>query len=161
MAHFAKINNDNEVLQVLFLDNENILNSNGIEDETIGQKYLEKHNNWPAEMWIQTSHNTSNNKYYNQDGTEGDQSKAFRGTYAGIGFVWCPDNQIFFPPKPYNSWVKHPETISWKSPIGDAPELSGQPLYETENNIKFWYYKWNEEAYQSGSTNVWELTSSS
>jgi hypothetical protein len=34
------------------------LNADGVEDETVGQQYLELHNNWPAQMWIQTSYNT-------------------------------------------------------------------------------------------------------
>jgi hypothetical protein len=39
MAHFAKITEDNQVLQVLTLDNINTVNVNGVEDETIGQQY--------------------------------------------------------------------------------------------------------------------------
>ena len=35
-----------------------MLNADGVEDETVGQQYLEQHNNWPAQMWIQTSYNT-------------------------------------------------------------------------------------------------------
>ena len=55
MAHYAKISEDNKVLQVLTLDNSNELNSEGQEEEAIGQAYLEKHNNWPAHLWIKTS----------------------------------------------------------------------------------------------------------
>ena len=39
-------------------DNVDMLNADGVEDETVGQQYLETHNNWPAQMWIQTSYNT-------------------------------------------------------------------------------------------------------
>ena len=35
-----------------------MLNADGVEDESVGQQYLELHNNWPAQMWIQTSYNT-------------------------------------------------------------------------------------------------------
>ena len=56
MAHFAKISDTNEVLAVLTLNNEDMHDSNGVEDETVGQQYLEQHNNWPAEKWIQTSY---------------------------------------------------------------------------------------------------------
>ena len=59
MAHFAKIGTNGKVLQVLTLDNNNMLDANGVEDERVGQQYLELHNNWPAQMWIQTSYNTS------------------------------------------------------------------------------------------------------
>jgi hypothetical protein len=146
MAHFAKIGLNGKVLQVLTLNNSDMLNADGVEDETVGQQYLETHNNWTAQMWIQTSYNTSNNKYYNQDGTEGDQSKAFRGNYAGIGYTWDEDNQIFFPKKPFASWVKHIESASWKSPIGDAPTLTQDQI---DNNS---YYEWNEE------NQSWDLT---
>ena len=59
-----------------------MLNADGVEDESVGQQYLETHNNWPAQMWIQTSYNTYNNTH-----KSGDDSKAFRGNYAGIGSI--------------------------------------------------------------------------
>ena len=52
MAHFAKLGSNGKVIQVLTLDDSDMLNSNGVEDETVGQQYLETHNNWPAQMWI-------------------------------------------------------------------------------------------------------------
>jgi hypothetical protein len=137
-----------------------MLNADGVEDEAVGQQYLETHNNWPAQMWIQTSYNTSNGKYRNQDGTEGDISKAFRGNYAGIGYTWDEDDQIFWPKKPYASWVKHIESASWKSPIGDAPALTAEqesqntPADENTPATHSWSYVWNE-ANQS-----WDLTDS-
>jgi len=84
MANFSKISETNEVLTVLTLNNSDMLNADGVETESIGQAYLEQHNNWPSHLWIQTSYNTQNNKYKNQDGTEGDLSKAFRGNYPRI-----------------------------------------------------------------------------
>ena len=117
MAHFAKIGLNGKVLTVLTLDNSNMLNASGNTDETVGQQYLEFHNNWPAQMWIQTSYNTYNNQHKN-GGTP------FRGNFAGIGSIWDEDNNIFWPPKPFASWIKHIPTASWKSPIGDAPALT-------------------------------------
>ena len=58
MAHFAKLGSNSKVIQVLTLNNGDMLNADGVEDETVGQQYLERHNNWPAQMWIQTSYNT-------------------------------------------------------------------------------------------------------
>jgi hypothetical protein len=138
MAHFAKLDANGRVIAVLTLNNSDMLNADGVEDESVGQQYLERHNNWPAQMWIQTSYNTRGNKYYNQDDIEGDQLKALRGNYAGIGYTWDEDDQIFWPKKPYASWVKHIPTASWKSPIGDAPALT-----EEQNTAKS-YYQWNE-----------------
>ena len=56
MAHFAKISEENEVLNVVTLDNKDMLNADGVEDESVGQAYLERHNNWPSHLWIQTSY---------------------------------------------------------------------------------------------------------
>ena len=147
MAHFAKLGANGKVLQVLTLNNSDILNANDVEDESVGQQYLETHNNWPAQMWIQTSYNTSGNKH-----NSGDDSKAFRGNYAGIGYEWDEDNNIFWPKKPYASWVKDIASASWKSPIGDAPALTAEQESQNAANTHQWFYKWNEEG-QS-----WDLT---
>ena len=100
MAHFAKLGANGKVIQVLTMDNDKMLNADGVEDETVGQQWLETHNNWPAPMWIQTSYNTVSNTH-----SSGDNSKAFRGNYAGIGYEWDEDNNIFWPKKPYASWM--------------------------------------------------------
>ena len=63
MAHFAKINDDNEVLSVSVLDNKDMLNDDNVQEESVGQQYLQTHSNWPAEKWIQTSYNTLNNTH--------------------------------------------------------------------------------------------------
>ena len=139
MAHFAKIGDTSKVLTVLTLDNKEMLNADGVEEEAVGQKYLEKHNNWPAERWIQTSYNTKGGKHYDNKTGElsADQSKAFRGNYAGIGYTWDADNNIFYRDKPEPSWVLNTTTGLWQSPIGDAPSLS-----EAEKTTH--QYDWNE-----------------
>ena len=131
MAHFAKLGANGKVIAVLTLNNSDMLNASGVEDESVGQQYLERHNNWPAQMWIQTSYNTVGGKH-NKGGTP------FRGNYAGIGYTWDEDDQIFWPKKPFTSWVKDVATASWKSPIGDAPALT------EEQKTAFSYYSWNE-----------------
>ena len=145
MAHFAKLGANGKVIQVLTLDNKDMLNADGVEDESVGQQYLETHNNWPAQMWIQTSYNTQGNQHKN-GGT------AFRGNYAGIGYEWDEDNQIFWPKKPYASWVKNTTTAQWQSPIGDAPALTAEQTSQNEAGTNSWYYAWNE----SGQS--WDLT---
>jgi hypothetical protein len=130
-----------------------MLNAEGVEDESVGQQYLETHNNWPAQMWIQTSYNTTNNKH-----NSGDDSKAFRGNYAGIGYEWDEDNNIFWPKKPYPSWVKDTTIADWQSPIGPAPALTEEqeqqntPPDDDTPATHSWYYKWNEE------NQSWDLT---
>ena len=137
MAHFAKMGMNGKVIQVLTMDNDKMLNADGVEDESVGQQWLERHNNWPAQMWIQTSYNTQGNKH-----KSGDNSKAFRGNYAGIGHIWDEDNNMFFPKKPYPSWVKDTSDAQWHSPIGDAPALTDEQEADTSN---VYTYIWNED----------------
>jgi len=138
MAHFAKIGLNGKVLTVLTLNDSDMLNADGAQDELVGQQYLEKHNNWPAQLWIQTSYNTAGGQHKN-GGTP------LRGNYAGIGYTWDEENQIFWTKKPYNSWVKHIPTASWKSPIGDAPALTEEQTTQNNSFTYKWYYMWNEE----------------
>ena len=145
MAHFAKLGANSKVIQVLTLDNKDMLNADGVEDESVGQQYLETHNNWPAQMWIQTSYNTLGNQH-SGGGTP------LRGNYAGIGYEWDEDNQIFWPKKPYASWVKNTTTANWQSPIGDAPALTAEQESQNEAGTHRWIYNWNE----SGQS--WDLT---
>jgi|TARA_R110000824_G_scaffold242293_1_gene430953 hypothetical protein len=147
MAHFAKVSEENIVLQVLTLDNKDMLNADGVEDESVGQQYLETHNNWPAQMWIQTSYNT-------QGGVHKNGGTPFRGNYAGIGYTWNEDDQIFWYPKPHASWVKHNDSACWKSPIGDMPDLTAEQNLQNEAETHEWHYVWNE------SNTTWDLTDS-
>ena len=147
MAHFAKLGANGKVISVLTLDNKDMLNADGVEDERVGQEWLERHNNWPAEMWIQTSYNTYGNEHKN-GGTP------FRGNYAGIGYSWDDDNNIFWPKKPHASWVKDIATASWKSPIGDPTALTAEQTSQNEAGTHSWFYEWNE----SGQS--WDLKNS-
>ena len=148
MAHFAKINDDNEVLSILYIDNEKIQNSEGVETESIGQQYLQTHNNWPAEKWIQTSYNTENN-------THRDGKTPFRGNYAGIGYIWDEDNQIFWPKQPFASWTKNTSTASWDPPI-TAPSVNTYTA--ADSSTQPWLIYWDEAAYQANNSKGWEAT---
>jgi len=147
MAHFAKIGMNGKVIAVLTMGNKDMLNADGVEDEKVGQQYLERHNNWPAPMWIQTSYNTSKNTH-----SSGDNSKALRGNYAGIGYTWDEDNNIFWSKKPYPSWVKDTSDAQWHSPIGDAPALTAEQQSQNDAGTNLWRYEWNE------SSQSWDLT---
>tara|TARA_R110000737_G_scaffold310762_1_gene319527 strand:+ start:225 stop:659 length:435 start_codon:yes stop_codon:yes gene_type:complete len=133
MAHFAKISDTSKVLTVLTLNNKDVLNADGVEDEIVGQQYLERHNNWPAERWIQTSYNTFGGQHKNDE-------TPLRGNYAGIGYTWDEDNNLFYRKKPYASWVLNTTTATWHSPIGDAPD----DLTDEENAANT-QYVWNED----------------
>lgn len=151
MAHFAKIDETTkEVLQVLYIEDSKILDSNNQESESIGQTYLETHNNWPANLWIKTSYNTSQNEHKN-GGT------AFRGNYAAIGYVWDEDNDIFWPPQPFSSWTKDISSATWKAPI-EMPTLTEEQDNQNVAETHLWGYDWDEDAYQADSTAGWTLT---
>jgi len=138
MAHFAKLGSNSKVISVLTLNNGDMLNADGVEDESVGQQYLERHNNWPAQMWIQTSYNT-------QGGTHRLGGTPLRGNYAGIGYIWDEDNNLFYPKSPYPSWVLNTTTASWHSPIGDAPELTAEQQAQNEADSHRWSHVWNED----------------
>jgi hypothetical protein len=97
---------------------------------------LEQIHHWP--LWKKTSYNTYNNKH-----TSGDNSKAFRGNYAGVGMIYDEDNDMFLPKKPYSSWVLNTAEARWQSPVGDEPALSEE---EAITHV----YEWNE------STGAWD-----
>lgn len=103
MAHFAKLDSNNIVETVHVVDNENLLNENGVEEEAIGIAYL---NNVHGEVstWVQTSYNSK-----------------FRKNYAGIGYSYDASKDAFIGPKPYPSWVLNEDTCQWKSPV-EYPE---------------------------------------
>jgi hypothetical protein len=138
MAHFAKIGLNSKVISVLRLNNSDMLNADGVEDESVGQQYLQHHNNWPAQMWIQTSYNTFG-------GTHKLGGTPLRGNYAGIGMIWDEDNNIFYSKKPYASWVLNTTTAQWESPIGDASALTAEQIATNS------YHDWNED------TQSWDL----
>ena len=147
MAHFAKISEENEVLTVVTFDDNDMKNSDGVEIESIGQTYLETHHGWPAHLWIQASFNTFNNQH-----RSGDNSKAFRGNYAGIGYTWDAVNNIFWHSKPYASWVKNTTIAQWESPVGQPPSLTDEQTSQNNANSHQWIYDWNE------ATQSWDLT---
>ena len=137
MAHFAKIGFNSKVIAVHVVNNADMLNADGVEDETVGQQYLETHSNWPAAMWIQTSYNT-------RQGTHTLGGTPLRGNYAGIGHIWDEDNNIFYTKKPFASWVLNTTTADWHSPIGDAPALTAEQQSQNIAGTHGWGYDWNE-----------------
>lgn len=69
MAHFARIKN-NIVQEVIVVNNEVLLDENGVEQESIGAQFCA--DTFGGE-WKQTSYNAN-----------------FRGKYAGIGMIYDP-----------------------------------------------------------------------
>jgi phosphatidate phosphatase PAH1 len=98
MAHFAKIGLNSKVIEVLSLHNNELKDSNGIEQEANGIDFLTKLTGYP--VWKQTSYNSN-----------------FRKNFAGIGYTYDEDRDAFIPKKPFNSWVLNETTCLWESPI--------------------------------------------
>jgi len=142
MAHYAKLGINSKVIAVHVVADKDCQNADGIEDEEVGRQFLENIHNWP--LWKKTSYNTINNKH-----NSGDDSKAFRGNYAGIGMTYDEDNDMFLPKKPYASWILNTSEARWQSPIGDEPELTEEqkaqntPSDDTPATHR-WHYVWNE-----------------
>ncbi len=115
MAHFAQINENNLVTQVIVVDNNDILDEQGNELESIGIQFC---TDLLGGDWKQTSYN--NNIRYN---------------YAGIGFTYDGDRDAFIAPQPYPSWTLNEDTCQWDSPVP----------YPTVSEGSEEFYKWDEE----------------
>ena len=145
MAHFAKLGVNGKVLSVEVVADEDCQGADGTEMESIGIDFLNKTHGWP--LWAKTSYNTSANTH-----SSGDNSKAYRGNYAGIGYTWDEDNEIFWPVQPYASWTKDTSTASWVAPI-TYPSVTNDGA-----DPVVWQYtiNWDESAYQADNTKGWK-----
>lgn len=117
MAHYAKVLNG-VVLEVVVAE----------------QEFVETFLNNGSGEWIQTSYNTRGNVHYGPDGNP-DNGIALRGNYAGIGFTYDRENDVFYPPKPYNSWILNNETWTWESPV---PYPNDGKRYVWDESITNW-----------------------
>jgi hypothetical protein len=128
MAHFAQLDENNIVTQVIVVGNDDCTDANGNEVESIGvafcQKLLGAETNWK-----QTSYNNN-----------------IRVRYAGIGYSYNAELDAFVAPQPFASWVLNEETADWVSPLGAAPELTEAQVTARS------YYTWDEE------NGEWDLT---
>ena len=132
MAHFAKLDENNVVTQVIVVDNKDITDPHtGQEDEILGIAFCKK---LLGGNWKQTSYNNNT-----------------RVRYAGIGYSYNAALDAFVPPQPYASWTLDNDTADWVSPLGAAPELTDA---EVEANS---FYRWDEDAYQADNTTGWVL----
>ena len=120
MAHFARLDENNIVTQVIVVDNKDVTDPfTGQEDEILGIAFCKK---LLGGNWVQTSYNST-----------------IRKRYAGVGYSYNRALDAFVAPKPYESWVLNTETIDWESPVGPAPELTEA---EVESGSR---YEWDEE----------------
>lgn len=105
MAHFAKLNENNVVVFVTVGRDEDEHKEGELSERT-------------GEIYKRTSYNTRGGIHYDPETGEpsDDQSKAFRGNYAGIGFTYNEELDAFIPPKPSEDATLDTETFTWFVP---------------------------------------------
>jgi hypothetical protein len=148
MASFAKLNNENIVIEVQSISNEVVKDSNGIEQEEIGVQFLKSLYGQDT-IWKQTSYNTLKNTHKLND-------TPFRKNFAGIGYTYDETRDAFIPPEfIYNgqichSWVLNENTCNYECPV-PFPETYNLNLRSPKNELLKDTYSWNE------STLTWDL----
>ena len=104
MAHFAKIDENNLVTEVIVVANAECLDADGNESEAVGAGFCAK---LCGGIWKQTSYNDN-----------------IRKNYAGVGYTYREDIDAFVPPQPYASWVLNETTAQWEAPVA-MPDDAG------------------------------------
>lgn len=102
MAHFAQINSDNVVTQVIVVSNADCGGGEYPESDAVGAAFC---TNLLGGTWKQTSYNNN-----------------FRKRYAGIGYTFNAELDAFIAPKPYPSWTLNTETADWQAPVARPTE---------------------------------------
>lgn len=123
MAHFAKLDDNNVVTEVTVIANSDTSTPDGTEKESIGAAFCER---LFGGRWVQTSYNNN-----------------FRGRYAGVGYTYNEELDMFITPKPFPSWILNSETGLWEAPVA-KPADDGQKNDQEMTII----YLWNEENQQ-------------
>ena len=96
MAHFAQLNEENLVTQVIVVANQDTADKDGVENEAIGIEFC---TNLLGGKWVQTSYNAN-----------------IRKNYAGVGYKYDATLDAFIPPQPFASWTLNNETAQWEAP---------------------------------------------
>ena len=115
MAHFAEIDDDNIVTRVIVVSDDDCKDQAGNEVESIGAAFC---NNLISGRWVQTSYNGN-----------------IRKRYAGIGYSYNEQYDVFIAPRPFDSWILNTTTFDWEPPVPYPTESSGpeNPRYHTWN----------------------------
>ena len=103
MAHFAQLDDNNVVTNIIVVNNNELLDQDGNEVEQKGIDFC-KSLFGEDTRWVQTSYNA-----------------AFRKNYACGGGIYDAELDAFIAPKPYPSWVLDIDTCRWKAPV-DMPQ---------------------------------------
>jgi hypothetical protein len=111
MAHFAQLNKENLVTQVIVVANQDTADKDGVENEAIGAAFC---NNLLGGLWKQTSYNGN-----------------IRKNYAGVGYKYDATLDAFIAPQPYASWLLDEDKAQWKAPV-DYPTDEGRYTWNEE-----------------------------
>ena len=99
MAHFAQLDADSKVINVIVVGDQNCLGDGGVESEQVGIDFCRSIFG-PDTNWAQTSVN-----------------RRIRKNLAEIGYTFDHERNAFIPPSPHPSWVLNEETCQWEAPI--------------------------------------------
>ena len=126
MAHFAQLNENNIVINVLVVDNNDCKDANGNESEQVGIDFLKKLFPDTVTNWAQTSYNSN-----------------FRKKYAGIDDYFDSQRNAFLSPKPYESWVLNENICIWEPPVAIPADwnLVNGIDYIWDESVKNWIRK--------------------
>ena len=147
MAHFAKIDENNIVVDVRVINNSDV-EANGGERSTQAEQWVS--DNFETGTWKQVSYNTKHGNYYdiNTNELHSDQTKSYRMNYPGIGCHYIPSLDGFTAgKKPYDSWTVKEDTCTWKPPV-DFPTITTTGItLQTPEGVSYeqnYIYEWDE-----------------
>jgi len=129
MAHFAKLDENNVVVEVVVIDNNAVNNLPFPDSEPIGVAFCQSLYGADT-VWKQTSYN----------GT-------FRKRYAGEGLIYNSEVDAFISPKPYPSWSLDKEIGNWKPPV---PFPNDEKLYRWDEESQTWIRTYATEIFGLG-----------
>ena len=122
MAHFAQINSNNIVTNVIVIDDSWIDNGQQLINSVLGL---------PG-TWLQTSYNTRGGIHYAPNSNNPDGGIQIRYNYAGINYNYDPESDAFYCPQPFPSWSLNKSTYIWQAPIPYPTD--GKNYYLDETN---------------------------
>lgn len=124
MAHFAHLDENNKVLNVLYVDNQHILDENGNESEQLGIAQCREGLNDPNARLVRTSY-----------------SGSIRGRYASIDSYYLEDADVFTSQPPYKSWILNRQTYDWEAPVPAPTNLGERQYLEWNEGTLSWDIK--------------------
>ena len=115
MAHFAEVGLDNIVLRVVVVNNNELLDSEGVEQESLGAEFCR---NLFGGTWVQTSYNGN-----------------IRKNFAGANYTYDTSRDAFVPPQPFASWTLDEDTCLWEAPVARPDDTNS---YTWDEDTQSW-----------------------